>query len=35
MAQRDRYHDRDVTEDEKVALLVFNPSEEVIERWVP
>jgi len=26
---------RDVVEDEKVPLLVFNPTEEVILRWVP
>lgn len=26
---------RDVREDEKVPLLVFDPKEEVIERWVP
>lgn len=26
---------RDVVEDEKVLLLVFDPNEEVIERWVP
>lgn len=25
----------DVIEDEKVALLVFDPNAEVIERWVP
>jgi hypothetical protein len=26
---------RDVAEDEKVLLLVFDPKEEVITRWVP
>lgn len=26
---------RDVMEDEKVELLVFDPTEEVIKRWVP
>ena len=26
---------RDVTADEKVSLLVFDPGQEVIERWVP
>lgn len=26
---------RDVIEDEKVALLVFDPNAEVIDRWVP
>lgn len=26
---------RDVAEDEKIVLLVFDPKEEVITRWVP
>jgi hypothetical protein len=26
---------RDVLEDEKVALMVYDPNEEVIKRWVP